>query len=82
MKAEKGYAECTGAELVSILLDAPTGFNIAKHARILGRTKPAIVLVYRVAAGCKAAGSREAGKRWPKVEKIAKRLGWMQLGKR
>jgi hypothetical protein len=56
------------------LQDAPTGYNVMKHAAILGRTEDAIKLIYRCAAGEKVRGTG-----WPKVLEIAKRLGWMQL---
>jgi hypothetical protein len=74
-KAKRSNKKYTEAELVEILKDAPTQFNILKHSQILERTEDAIRLVYRCAAGENVRGTG-----WEKVNTVAKRLGWMQLG--
>jgi hypothetical protein len=74
MKATRGNKRYTEAELISVLQDAPTGYNIMKHARVLGRSEDAIKIIYRVAAGEQVRGTG-----WEKVHDVAKRLGWMGL---
>jgi len=62
------------AELIDILKDAPTTYNVIKHSKLQGRTEAAIKLVHRCAAGEKVRGTG-----WDKVNALAKRIGWMQL---